>query len=149
MGSDLSMNAIKQFMTKVWSFIALSELYYNKTGYFIVRFRSEADRDQVMEQGPYSIYGIPLFIRDWSPDFEVNEDLMRVLPLWIKLPQLPLHLRGERSLAEIASDIGKPVVTDECTAKKLRITYARILIEIDVTQKLKEQICIKDHGEEI
>lgn len=29
--------------------------------------------------------------------------------------------------------------------KELCITYARILIEIDVTQNLKEQICIKDH----
>lgn len=33
---------------------------------------------------------------------------------------------------------------DECTAKKLRVSYARVLIEIDITLELKKQILIKD-----
>lgn len=37
-------------------------------------------------------------------------------------------------------------MNDECTVKKLRSTYDRILIEVDVTRKLKDHICIKDHA---
>ena len=61
-----------------------------------------------------------------------------------KFPNLPLHLWGAKSLGKIFSILGKPLVTDECTAKKLRISYARVLIEVDITQPFKESIKIKD-----
>jgi hypothetical protein len=65
-------------------------------------------------------------------------------PIWVKLPQLPLYLWGARSLSKIGSALGKPIVTDECTAHKLRVSYARMLIEMDVTQCLPPDITIRD-----
>lgn len=47
----------------------------------------------------------------------------------------------------MGSALGNPLFTDECTANKLRVSYARILVEIDVTQKQKEYIIIKDTTE--
>lgn len=70
---------------------------------------------------------------------------MRVLPIWIQLSQLPLYLWGENSIGKIASVVGKPIITDECTAKKLSICYAHVLVEVDVTQPLREQVVIRDH----
>lgn len=102
-----------------------------------------------MTSGPYFIYGKPLFIRYWTPDFEIKEDLLRILPLWVTFPNLPLHLWGEKCLSKIASTVGKPIATNECTAKKLRISYARVLIEVDVTQKPRETVCIKDHNRRV
>ncbi|XP_058768939.1 uncharacterized protein LOC131642737 [Vicia villosa] len=52
---------------------------------------------------------------------------------------------GGKSISKITSVIGNPITTDECTAKKLRISYARVLVEVDITQKSKESIWIKDH----
>ncbi|XP_058746194.1 uncharacterized protein LOC131619069 [Vicia villosa] len=144
MGESLSMNAIKKFMEKVWNFFSLPELYYNDTGYFIVRFKLDEDRERVMQQGPYFIYGAPLFLRYWSAEFEIRDDLFKVVPIWITLPQLPLYLWGDESISKIASVIGCPVTTDECTARKLRISYARILVEVDITPKTKESIWIRD-----
>jgi hypothetical protein len=40
-------------------------------------------------------------------------------------------------------------MTDECTANKLRVSYARILVEVDITQKLIEEIPIKTQGGQI
>ncbi|CAI8595563.1 unnamed protein product [Vicia faba] len=114
----------------------MPDLYYNDTSYFIARFKNNEDQEKVMEQGPYFIYGKPLFLKYWSPDFEIKEDILRVLPLWITLPNLPMHLWGKKSISNIASTIGKPITTDECTAKKLCISYARVLVEVDITQKL-------------
>jgi hypothetical protein len=51
---------------------------------------------------------------------------------------------GEKSIGKIASAIGKPMMTDECTAKKLRVSYARVLIEVDVTIELTNYITIRD-----
>ncbi|XP_058766770.1 uncharacterized protein LOC131640389 [Vicia villosa] len=145
LGGNLTMNAVKKFMESSWNFIALPSLYYNEAGYFIVRFRSYEDMEKVTAQGPYFIFGRPVFLKSWSPDFEIMEDVLRVLPIWITFPNLPLHLWGKISISKISSAIGKPITTDECTAKKLRISYARVLVEVDITQKPRDTICIKDH----
>ncbi|KAI5382050.1 hypothetical protein KIW84_UN0211 [Lathyrus oleraceus] len=149
LGESLSMNAVKKFMEKNWNSVSLPELYYNEEGYFIVRFRNQEDREHVLAQGPYFIYGKPLYLRQWSSDFEMKEDILRVMPLWVTFPQLPLHLWGEKCLAKIASSIGKPITMDECTTKKLRVSYARMLVEVDVTQKLRNSINIRDHNNKL
>lgn len=95
LGETLTMNAVRKFMEKTWNFVALPELYYNKAGYFIVRFKSYEDREKVMAQGPYFIYGKPRFLKPWTTDFEIREDLLCVFPLWITLPNPPLHLWGK------------------------------------------------------
>jgi hypothetical protein len=40
--------------------------------------------------------------------------------------------------------LGNPLVTDECTANKFQISYARILVEVDITKELPQEITIKD-----
>ncbi|CAK8570485.1 unnamed protein product [Lathyrus sativus] len=76
LGDSLSMNAVKKFMENSWSFVTMSELCYNEKGFFIVRFKSEQDREDVMSQIPYFVYGKLVFIRIWSPDFEIKDDLL-------------------------------------------------------------------------
>ncbi|XP_058774240.1 uncharacterized protein LOC131648504 [Vicia villosa] len=148
LGETLSMHAVKSFMEKSWNFVSLPELYYNEAGYFIFIFKSLEDQSKVMEQGPYFIYGKPLFLKYWSIDFELKDDLLRVLPLWITLPNLPLHLWGKKSIYKITSALGRPIMTDECTAQKLRISYARVLVEVDITRPVKESICISLNGKD-
>ncbi|XP_058774908.1 uncharacterized protein LOC131649171 [Vicia villosa] len=143
-GGNLSMNALKNFMTRSWNFVPLPDMYYNEEGYFILRFNSFSDRDDVLMKGPYTIRNMPVLIREWNPDFKLKEDFLRTLPLWIKLPQLPLYLWGEMSLNKIGSALGIPLVTDECTANMLRVSYARILVEMDITKELPEEITIRD-----
>lgn len=36
-------------------------------------------------------------------------------------------------------------MTDECTASKLRVSYAQILVEVDITKHLVKEIDIKDN----
>jgi hypothetical protein len=144
LGGDLSMGAVKQFMIRHWNFVKLPDMFYNEEGYFILRFHSFKDKDAVLMQGPYTIRNMPMLLREWKPDFSLNRDMLRTLPIWVKLPQLPLYLWGARSLSKIGSALGKPLVTDECTAHKLRVSYARMLIEMDVTQCLPHDITIRD-----
>ncbi|KAK2361560.1 hypothetical protein QL285_086692 [Trifolium repens] len=144
-GGELSMNAVKQFMIRTWSFVKLPDMFFNEEGYFILRFHSFSDKDAVLMQGPYTIRNMPMLLRDWKPDFSLKRDMLRTLPIWVKLPQLPLYLWGVKSLSKIGSALGNPLVTDECTAHKLRVSYARMLIEMDVTQELPHDITIRDN----
>ncbi|CAK8566993.1 unnamed protein product [Lathyrus sativus] len=144
LGVDLSMNTVKQFMSRTWNFVTLPEMFYNEEGFFILSFHSFHDKELVLMKGPYSIRNRPMILREWKPDFSMNKDMLRTISLWVKLPQLPLHLWGARSLSKIGSEIGTPLVTDECTTNKPRVSYARILVEVDVTQELKTEILIRD-----
>lgn len=144
LGGDLFMNAIKKFMNNMWNFVSTLELYYNEGGYFIIRFKTKLDRDEVLRRGSYTIYRKSMFLHEWSPDFTLNADIIRFIPLWIILPQLPLVYLGERSIRKIDIVIGIPLMTDECTTKKLRVSYARVFMEEDVSVELKEEITIRD-----
>ncbi|CAK8531878.1 unnamed protein product [Lathyrus sativus] len=96
------------------------------------------------------IRNIPLLIHEWRPGFKVKDELLRTLPIWVKLPQLPIILWGDTSLNKIRSALGNPIMTDECTANRLRVSYARILVEMDITKELPQTITIGDNeGEKI
>lgn len=114
-------------------------------GYFILRSNAQDNMDAILMKGPYSIRNIPLLFKEWKPDFNLKRDMLRTLPLWVKLPQLPLHLWGANNMSKIGSAIGVPLVTDECTTNKLRISYARILAEVDFTKELTNEIAINDY----
>ncbi|XP_058775297.1 uncharacterized protein LOC131649555 [Vicia villosa] len=144
LGGEASMNIVKQYMMRNWNYVKLPDMYYNDAGYFILRFHSYDDRDTVMMKGPYTIRNLPMLLREWKPDFDMKKDMLCTLPIWIKLPQLPLYLWRAKSLSKIGSALGTPIVTGECTANKYRILYARILVEIDITQEPVMVITIRD-----
>ncbi|CAK8530777.1 unnamed protein product [Lathyrus sativus] len=62
LGVDLSMNAVKQFMSKSWNFVKLLDMFYNKEGFFILRFHSFQDKDLVLMKGSYSIRNRPMML---------------------------------------------------------------------------------------
>lgn len=83
--------------------------------------------------------------REWKPYFNLKKDMLRTLLIWIKLPQLQLYLWGSKSLSKIVRVIGTPLLTDECITSKLRISYSRILVEVENTQELSKEITIKEN----
>src|SRR4051812_28092191 len=131
-------------MIRNWNFAKLPDMYFNDEGYFILRFHSLDDKDLVLTKGPYTIHNMPMLLTDWKPNFDLKKDMLRTIPIWVTLPHLPIHLWGQKSLSKIGSALGTPVVTDECTANKLRVSYARILVEMDITKALVSEINIRD-----
>ncbi|KAH0764740.1 hypothetical protein KY285_000611 [Solanum tuberosum] len=59
-------------------------------------------------------------------------------------PKLPLNCWSVGSLSRIASAIRVHLFADECTTKQTRISYARMLIEVNVTKAIPQQITVMD-----
>ncbi|KAF3614814.1 hypothetical protein FXO38_35457 [Capsicum annuum] len=74
-----------------------------------------------------------------------KDEMLRFMPLWVVLPGLPIYYWVEDNLNRIASYIGKPICADRLTAEVERILYAWMLIEVDITQELPEEIYIEKH----
>lgn len=72
---------------------------------------------------------------------EVNA-LARVLivPVWVKLPNLPVRYWNERSLSAICSLVGKPRMTDIITKDQTWLNFARVLIKVELRNEVIEEI---------
>lgn len=105
-----------------------------------MKFCSFKEKYLVLTRGPYTIQNMPMILKEWTldfnPDFNFKRDMVCIILVWVKLPNLPLYLWGAKCLGKIDCALGNPLFTDECTAQKLRVSYAHILIEIDVTRNI-------------
>jgi hypothetical protein len=66
-------------------------------GFFLFSFSRTEDRDLVFKSGPYFMGARGLFLAPWTLDFNPGAEITAA-PVWVRLPHLPLHLWGKRSL---------------------------------------------------
>ncbi|XP_060201116.1 uncharacterized protein LOC132629783 [Lycium barbarum] len=137
-------NTMNRFISQTWNNITEPTVYLHEEGYFIVKFQTIEKMREILYAGPYTINYRPLILKPWTPDFNFSEEFPTEIPLWVKLPQLPMNCWGSNSLSRISSSIGTPIYADECTAKQTRVSFARMLIEINITKPLPDEIKVLD-----
>ena len=62
------------------------------------------------------------------------------MPVWVKFPCLPLCCWSPICLSKIANIIGKPIQYDQLTSNLSRMSYARVLVEIDLLEELRHSV---------
>lgn len=143
-GQSPTITAMTAYIRSHWNVSIDPKIFKHEKGYFVVKLESRGERDAILCVGPHLFYGKPIIVKQWDPSFNFHNEVLRIIPLWVKLPNLPLHYWSGDSFSRIGSLLGKPVYADECTSKALRVSFARILIEMDVTQKLPSEIQIEE-----
>ncbi|XP_056687533.1 uncharacterized protein [Spinacia oleracea] len=103
------------------------------------------DKNAVLADGPHLFFGKPMIIKPWKASFDFCEESLRVIPIWVKFPNLPLNCWSTDSLSRIGSSLGVPLFADACTTQQDRISFARLLIEMDVTIPLPDCVWIEDN----
>ena len=120
------------------------DIFLHEEGYYIIKFKNLSDMNEILYSGPYTINNRPIILKQWCSDFDFGKGFLAEIPLWVNFPKLPLNCWGVGSLSRIASAIGVPLFADECTTKQTRISYARMLIEVNVTKPIPQQITVMD-----
>ncbi|KAK6773645.1 hypothetical protein RDI58_028883 [Solanum bulbocastanum] len=124
--------------------VSKPKVYYHNDGYFLVRFANMDDRNEVLYSGPHFLNNRPIIVKIWSPEFDFNKEVLQTVPISVKYPNLPLSCWSVDSLSRISSGLGEPLYADECTTKVDRISFARVLIEMDVSRELPRNLKVKD-----
>ncbi|XP_019070681.2 uncharacterized protein [Solanum lycopersicum] len=137
-------NTMNRYILMNWSKVNKPEVFLHEEGYYIIKLKSLNDMNEVLYLGPYTISNRPIILKQWSAEFEFGEEFLTEIPLWANFPKLPLNCWGDGSLSRIASAIGVPLFADECTTKQTRISYARMLVELNVTKPVPEKITVMD-----
>lgn len=143
-GTKPTIGAIKRFVDNQCVFAMKPLVLYHSDGYFMIRFANEEDRDKILCAGPYHLMRRLVVMKSWIQEFNFKEDILTTIPLCIKLPNLSLNYWNARVLTKIGSRLGLPLYADECTTQASRISFARILVEMDITKELPKSITI--HG---
>jgi len=96
---------MKWYVTNYWHDVNSSPIYLHVKGYFLFGFSSAEDRDRVLDIGSFSLFlsdkrigsfslnykHFPLKI--WKEDFVSKEEMVRVTPLGVRFPNLPLDFQ--------------------------------------------------------
>ncbi|KAK4718054.1 hypothetical protein R3W88_016392 [Solanum pinnatisectum] len=143
-GTTPSIGAMERFIRSQGNFSSKPVVLYHADGYFVVRFANEEERDRVLCSGPHYLLRRPVIMKPWDLDFNFKKEILTTIPLWIKLSNLPLNCWNSVVLSKIGNSLGKPLYADECTTKTCRISFGRILIEMDITRILPNMIKIQD-----
>ncbi|GJX07984.1 reverse transcriptase domain, reverse transcriptase zinc-binding domain protein [Tanacetum coccineum] len=99
--------------------------------------------ESVLENGPWLIRLVPLFLNIWTPNTILKKEEIREAPVWIKLHHVPIVAYSEVRLSLITTQIGKPIMLDSYTSSMCLKSwgekeYVRALIEVSSETELIE-----------
>jgi hypothetical protein len=125
---------MKSKLETIWDLKGGFELMDIGNSFFMIKFDAEDDKTRVINGGPWMIYDHYLAMRQWVPSFNASTATIDKTMVWIRIPSLNLVYYDESVLWAIASMVGNPIKVDLNTLTLARGRFARICVEIDLTQ---------------
>ncbi|XP_062114438.1 uncharacterized protein LOC133825526 [Humulus lupulus] len=118
------------------------------SGFTLVNFRDEATRDLILEMGVIHFDKKPVVLRPWTPDMD-SMRMVKSVPVWIRLNGLGLQYWGTNCLSAMVSIIGRPVMVDKVTQSRSMVKYARILVDMEITDHPPKTISFINERDQI
>ncbi|KAL6582741.1 hypothetical protein OROMI_004819 [Orobanche minor] len=87
--------------------------------------------DKLWMKREHSFAGFPMRLFKWSPTFDFRHE-PAVVPIWIKIHNLPAQWFDLRSLKTIGILVGNFVKVDDFTLNRTKMTFARICVTINL-----------------
>lgn len=132
LGTHIEYNIMKEKLQKLWRLNGGFNIMDVDNGFYMVKFDMEADTNC-------------LAVTNWRPEFaSPNAKVERTL-VWIRFPCLNLMYYDESVLTGMAVAVGKPIRVDNNTLKVERGKFARICVEIDLTQLVVGKLWLDGH----
>ncbi|XP_075083445.1 uncharacterized protein LOC142167184 [Nicotiana tabacum] len=135
---------MERFINSVGKFSTKPQIYYHNGDYFVLRFANLEERNQVLCTRHHTINNRPIVMKAWTPDFNLHDEVLRTIPLWVRFPNLSLNYWNMKALSKIGSALENPMYANDCTTGTVRISYARMLIEMDITKPLPRRVKMQD-----
>jgi len=138
---DIHLKLQKQWkMTGEWSMRPLGR------GFFEFTFASDNDVRMVWATRTVNLKPGLLRLFEWTKDFNMHKKRNTHAQVWIRLMELPQEYWMDRTLREIASVVGTPLIIDNATSKRLYGHYACILVDMDFSRKIFHEITVEREG---
>ncbi|KAL8514770.1 hypothetical protein ACS0TY_013740 [Phlomoides rotata] len=117
-------------------------------GWLLFKLSSEVDVESVLNGGLYSMWGRTLMLKKMPLGFRFNNFEISVMPVWIKLKFLPMCCWNNTTLSLICSKTRRPTHTDRIILTMERVSYVRVLVEVDAAEPLVREVKVIVEGVE-
>ncbi|XP_026459318.1 uncharacterized protein LOC113359978 [Papaver somniferum] len=111
-------------------------------GFFTIKLDNDRDK-MTIKAGRWEVCNQVLWIRNWIPYFRPEKHRTSHAMIWVHLPGLSLEYWDEKTLFTICRALGTPVKVDEATLNYDNGYYARVLVNIDLANKIPNKLWIK------
>lgn len=111
---------------------------------FVFNFLNEESQQRVLKGGPCTFNQRPMFLKPWKPLMNLDLCSIQRVLICVKLPLLPWELWSVDILSRIGSILGTPLFTDQCTLRRERLKFARVLVEMDIHGDYPDSVVLED-----
>lgn len=118
-------------------------MYPCAKGFLILEFDSSEDKEIVLENGPWIFQGDFLCMEPWFPNFDLCIEIFTSTFLWVRLLCLPIQLWELDCLRVIGNNLKKYYCSSKETINYQNSAWARICIEMDLSNDLPTKILLK------
>lgn len=138
-----SLPELHAWISKHWEPLIFGTVYIFplSKGFFIAKFDIIGDRNYIMCDYFFSWNNcFVLMVKTWHKDFNPSFKTFNKMPLWVRIPNLSLHLWVDSLLEEVGEALGDFLMFDSNSFNIRHSTYARILVDIDVSKGFRTHI---------
>ncbi|GJT20249.1 zinc knuckle CX2CX4HX4C containing protein [Tanacetum coccineum] len=155
-GYGMSVNELRYNLRKMWSRYGFKDIMDSNNGVFFIKFNTDDGIEFVVNKGPWLVKNKPLIVQRWDINMCLDKTKPEIIPLWIKLCNVPLEAWTTKGISALASRVGKPIMMDTTTDSMCkmgvgRIGFARVLVEVSAKKVLPYDIEVvyKNEAKEI
>ncbi|XP_059074990.1 uncharacterized protein LOC131875008 [Cryptomeria japonica] len=142
MGPCPNIEVVRAYVKRKWALKGNVEISALPKGLLSFAFSCEEDKIRILCGNPWLARKIALVLQKWHPNLNMSEYLLVQVPVWVKLPGLPLEFWAESIFLGIASSFGEILSIDPIIASRRRLTHARFCIGVTHDVDMLEQIDI-------
>ncbi|XP_061364296.1 uncharacterized protein LOC133307757 [Gastrolobium bilobum] len=149
LGKKIGVEFMKKKINVLWARKGKINVTDIGNDFFVVQFSEKDDLNFALNGGPWIVLGHYLSLRKWELTFRPNSAGIAKIAAWIRLPDIPIEFYDEAFFRRIGKWLGKMIKVDSNTNAHVRGRFARICVELDLSQPLKGDYVLEGFTKQI
>ncbi|MFS7991817.1 putative transcription factor interactor and regulator CCHC(Zn) family [Helianthus anomalus] len=145
LGTSMDFRMVDRCFRRLWRAYDIDEITKSPAGIFYFKFKSEKGLNEVLENGPWMVNNIPVFLDKWTPGLSLEKVEPAIVPLWVTIHNIPLDLWTTTGINKLMSGMGEPKLMDKLTFERCKnqtgkLGYARVLVDVKASSNLPTEV---------
>jgi len=141
--TPLTTQALKVKLNNQWPHLQNWSLIPLGKGFFEFNFSTIEEMRRIWSLNTVNLNPGLLCFYCWSRDFTPQAQSQTHTQIWVRFLNLPQKYWEKQTLFEIASGLGTPLLIDEATQHRRFGIFARVLIDVDLSENLFESVVLE------
>ena len=138
--------ALQQKLSMLWPSLRNWNITPLGKGFFEFHFSSFEDMQRTWALGVVNLKPGILRFSCWSRGFKPHAQVQTHAQIWVRLMHMTQEYWRKTTLFEIASGLGTPLAIDDATLSKRFGVFARVLVDVDLSEQLFESVVVETEG---